>query len=67
MHNRSATFCPNLNHRRSDAPVSHCPQCGDVVNANIHATRCSEAQHDAARRDHSAFCMHCGIRLMAAR
>jgi hypothetical protein len=28
--------------------------------------RCPPAQHDAARRDHSMFCVHCGLRLITA-
>jgi len=59
--------CPNLNHRRSDAPVGHCPQCGDVVNSRFHVTSCSEDQHALARRQQSVFCIDCGTRLIAGR
>jgi hypothetical protein len=64
---RVASNCPNLNHRRSDAPVSHCPQCGEVVNAHVRSSPCTDAWHDSARRNHSMFCVHCGLRLMTMR
>ncbi len=35
--------CPNMNHRRSDAPVRYCPNCGEVVNENIILKKCSDA------------------------
>lgn len=63
----AAATCPNLNHRRSDAPVGYCPQCGSHVNAAIRAAICTEAQHAASRRAQSVFCVHCGQRLIAAR
>jgi hypothetical protein len=59
--------CENLNHRRTDAPVGHCPECGGVVNARIRARPCSEAQHAAARRYQTVFCVDCGTRLIVAR
>ena len=59
--------CENMNHRRTDAPVGHCPQCGGVVNARIRARPCNETQHAAARRDQSAFCVDCGVQLIASR
>jgi predicted RNA-binding Zn-ribbon protein involved in translation (DUF1610 family) len=62
--NRRLTACSNMNHRRSDAPVSHCPQCGEVVNAGIPARRCDDAKHAAARRRQSEFCVDCGEHLI---
>jgi len=59
--------CENMNHRRADAPVGHCPQCGGVVNARIRAQPCSEVQHAAARRDQSVFCVDCGAQLIFSR
>ena len=59
--------CDNLNHRRSDPPVGHCPQCGGVVNARIRAQPCSEAQHAAARRHQTVFCVDCGTQLIVSR
>ena len=59
--------CENLNHRRSDAPIGHCPQCGDVLNPRIRRSGCSDAVHAIARRGRSVFCIHCGQRLIAAR
>jgi hypothetical protein len=64
---RAADACGNLNHRRSDAPVGHCPDCGEVVNPRFHASRCSADEHDRARRDRSAFCVWCGEQLIGAR
>jgi hypothetical protein len=56
-----------MNHRRTDAPVAHCPQCGGVVNPRIRARPCSETLHAAARRDQSAFCVDCGVQLIVDR
>jgi hypothetical protein len=59
--------CDNMNHRRTSAPVGHCPQCGGVVNAQIRAQPCNEIQHAAARRQRSAFCVDCGVQLIVSR
>ena len=56
--------CDNMNHRRSDAPVGHCPQCGRVVNERNRTQRCSETQHAVARRHQTVFCVDCGARLI---
>jgi predicted RNA-binding Zn-ribbon protein involved in translation (DUF1610 family) len=64
---RQPTLCLNMNHRRSDAPVSHCPQCGTVVNARIARRRCSEDAHAIARRQQSMYCVHCGEQLVLPR
>jgi hypothetical protein len=56
--------CPNLNHRRTNSPVGHCPECGAVVNQNFHVAACSAAEHEAARRRRSVFCVNCGIQLI---
>jgi len=61
------TPCENMNHRRPNAPVGHCPECGGVVNASIRARSCTEAEHAAARRRQAAFCVHCGTQLIANR
>jgi hypothetical protein len=61
-----ANQCPNLNHRRTDAPVRFCPSCGGVVNANVRPVRCLASQHDVQRRNQSVFCIHCGERLAEA-
>ena len=57
--------CENLNHRRPNAPVRHCPQCGGVVNDRMHAASCDDAQHLAARRTFAAYCIRCGKQLIA--
>ncbi len=56
--------CENMNHRRANSPVGHCPQCGRVVNAQVTRPRCSEAEHAAARRRRSEFCVDCGAQLI---
>jgi hypothetical protein len=64
---RPAAACGNLNHRRSDAPVGHCPDCGEVVNQRLHASRCTADAHDRARRDRLAFCVYRGEQLIGPR
>lgn len=59
--------CENMNHRRANAPVGHCPQCGGVVNESIRAAPCSETDHAAARRRQIVFCVHCGGQLIFGR
>jgi len=63
---RDQAMCPNFNHRRSDAPVRHCPSCGVVVNAAVNRVRCLSVRHDARRKDGSTFCVDCGERLARA-
>jgi hypothetical protein len=57
--------CDNLNHRRANAPVAHCPQCGGVVNASLRAARCDDARHLTARRTFAHYCVNCGTQLVA--
>lgn len=64
---RQPNLCDNMNHRRRDAPVGHCPQCGGVVNESVRAESCSEIQHASARRTHTAYCVHCGTQLIFSR
>jgi len=61
------TACANMNHRRRDAPVSHCPECGGVVNAQIAVMHCGDAKHAVSRRQGRTFCVDCGTRLIVAR
>jgi len=61
---RTPNPCDNMNHRRADAPVGHCPKCGGIVNARIVAERCTESKHSAARRQQSIFCVDCGQQLV---
>lgn len=58
------TSCPNLNHRRSDAPVRFCPMCGEVVNENIHVRKCTEEEHARSRRERNKYCLRCGEQLI---
>jgi len=60
------SLCDNLNHRRAQVPVRHCPSCGVVVNGRLTQRACSESQHAMARRQQSVFCVDCGARLIAA-
>jgi hypothetical protein len=62
--NTQSSRCENMNHRRANAPVGHCPQCGGVVNARIHAQPCNETQHAVARRQQALFCVDCGAQLI---
>jgi hypothetical protein len=57
--------CLNLNHRRANSPVGHCPDCGAVVNQQFHRTSCTDAEHSDARRRRLVFCVHCGVRLVS--
>jgi len=57
-------LCPNLNHRRSDAPVRYCPMCGKVVNTNILVKKCSDNEHAESRMNRNKYCVHCGLELM---
>jgi ribosomal protein S27E len=59
--------CANLNHRRANAPVRHCPQCGNVLNDSVRTPPCNNDEHMAARRTHAAFCIRCGTQLIAPR
>lgn len=61
---KQGSACDNLNHRRSNAPVGHCPQCGAVVNANVRPQPCDDARHAAARRQQSMYCVDCGQQLI---
>ena len=60
---RQPNPCDNMNHRRANAPVGHCPQCAGVVNERIRAQQCSETQHAAARRQ-AVFYVHYGAQLI---
>ena len=62
---QQATPCENMNHRRPNAPVPFCPQCGAVVNDRLPVQHCSEAKHAAARRQQTAFCVDCGSKIIA--
>lgn len=64
---RRQNTCDNMNHRRLDAPVGHCPECGAVVNAQIGLKSCSEEKHAAARRRQSVYCVDCGKKLIISR
>lgn len=62
---RQPNPCENMNHRRSNAPIAHCPACGYVVNDAISGRACTEADHAAERRRQNAFCTGCGAELIA--
>lgn len=56
--------CPNFNHGRLNAPVRHCPSCGDIVNQAVSPTSCSEPDHDGKRRQRDHYCIDCGAQLI---
>lgn len=60
-------ICDNMNHRRANAPVGYCPQCGRVVNEQHRSRGCDEREHNAARRTQTTFCVTCGTRLIFER
>ena len=59
--------CDNMNHRRPNSPVAHCPQCGRVVNDRMTRGRCEEQRHADARRRQSEYCVDCGQHLIVPR
>jgi len=59
--------CDNMNHRRANAPVPYCPQCGGVVNQYLSARTCTPEQHAITRRQGSVFCVGCGVQLIVSR
>jgi ribosomal protein L34E len=61
---RQPIACQNLNHRRSNAPVPYCPECGDVVNSSIPRRACSMDEHAVSRRRGSVYCVACGKQLI---
>lgn len=61
---KQANRCNNLNHGRSNAPVRHCPTCGEVVNDAVKKETCSEEKHAIQRRQRSTYCVDCGLRLV---
>jgi len=56
-----------MNHRRTNAPVRFCSQCGEVVNGDLSTKRCSLEEHARRRRDREVFCVQCGERLVTQR
>ena len=64
---RIPVACENLNHRRRNSPVPHCPQCGEVVNRDLARRQCSDDQHAVSRRQGSVFCVGCGVQLIIRR
>ena len=67
MTTRRPIVCENMNHRRTNSPVAHCPQCGAVVNGKIRRQRCTDAEHAVSRRQGSTFCVGCGVQLIVNR
>jgi hypothetical protein len=59
-----APSCDNMNHRRANAPIAHCVQCGGVVNERLTGRHCDESRHAQARRQRSAYCAVCGQQLI---
>ena len=55
--------CTNMNHRRSDAPVRFCPDCGESVNKSAPLVTCSKDDHAKRRKSGALYCVNCGERL----
>jgi rRNA maturation protein Nop10 len=55
--------CPNDNHGRMVVRVRCCPNCGEVLNANIAPRHCAADAHAKMRRYQSTYCTDCGARL----
>ena len=64
---RSPIACENMNHRRTNAPLPYCPQCGGLVNRDLPRRTCSAEQHAFSRRQGSVFCVGCGAQLIVSR
>jgi hypothetical protein len=56
--------CPNLNHRRANAPVRCCPICGEIVNDEISVKQCADEIHAKRRMQQSKYCVDCGEQLI---
>ena len=63
----SKARCPNFYHRRTNAPVRFCSQCGDVVNDAIPIRQCTEEAHTVKRRNRQKYCVDCGEPLVRGR
>ena len=63
---RQPNPCENMNHRRPNAPVPFCPQCGGVVNDRLPVQECSEGKHAATRRQQTVYCVDCGTKVIDA-
>jgi rRNA maturation protein Nop10 len=59
--------CPNDNHGRAIVTVRFCPNCGEIVNGNLPARKCSEEEHAMRRRARYTYCVDCGERLIQGR
>lgn len=51
--------CPNFNHRKANAPVRGCPNCGGIVNPNVRPQKCGEQEHAHRRKNGDLFCTAC--------
>jgi len=60
---RQGTVCPNLNHRRSNAPLRHCIMCGEILNQTIPSRQCTGPDHASKRRQRDLYCSECGLQL----
>ncbi len=59
--------CSNLNHRRVNAPVRCCPNCGEVVNKGMPTGHCDDGEHAIKRRQRNKYCTLCGDQLIQNR
>ncbi|QDK44216.1 hypothetical protein DOM22_03125 [Bdellovibrio sp. ZAP7] len=51
--------CRNMNHGKSNPPVSYCPNCGEKFKAGA-IRSCDRSKHLERRKQGSLFCCDCG-------
>jgi hypothetical protein len=56
------THCSNMNHGRINAPVRHCPICGEKINFSL-VSKCNNEKHISLRKNRLKFCSDCGVKL----
>ena len=56
--------CPNVNHRRANAPVWHCPNCGGAGNGEGPTKNFHKDNHAKQRRQRNTFRLDCGKRFI---
>ncbi len=55
--------CTHECHGDPEAPVRHCPDCGEAINELITMRRCNEIVHEKGRVSGWKFCTNCGRKL----
>jgi hypothetical protein len=61
MKSQKKTFCPNMNHSKTNPTISFCPNCGERFQSTTKPNKsCTDESHARSRRDRSLFCPDCG-------